>query len=53
MNIDADKDLPEIIMAVLVQNGYQCVVYYDAESSIRDVKKQKPDLIPVDLMLPA
>jgi DNA-binding response OmpR family regulator len=52
MIIDDDKDLPEIIKAVLLKEGYQASVYHDAESAIADVKTQKPDLILMDVMLP-
>lgn len=52
MIIDDDKDLPVLVKAILVQNGYRASVYHDAESAIKDVKKKKPDLILMDFMLP-
>jgi DNA-binding response OmpR family regulator len=52
MIIDDDKDLPEIIKAILLNEGYQVSIYHDAESAIEDVRTQKPDLILMDVMLP-
>ena len=52
MVIDDDQDLPELIKAILLKEGYQVSAYHDAESAIADVKMQKPDLILMDVMLP-
>jgi|CXWL01.1.fsa_nt_gi two-component system alkaline phosphatase synthesis response regulator PhoP len=52
MIIDDDKDLPVLVKAILVQNGYRASIFHDAESAIKDVKKKKPDLILMDFMLP-
>ena len=52
MVIDDDQDLPELIKAILLKEGYQVSAYRDAESAIADVKMQKPDLILMDVMLP-
>lgn len=50
--IDDDHDLSDLTRTILVHNGYQVMVFYDAESALAELRKRKADLIIMDVMLP-
>ena len=50
--IDDDKDLCHLTKLALVKNGYQVSAFNDADQGISDARKNKPDLILMDIMLP-
>lgn len=52
MVVDDDHDLNFIIKIVLEQAGYKIVSYFDAESALKNIKGEKPDIVMLDVMMP-
>ena len=50
--IDDDYDLSDLTRTILVHNGYQVMIFHEAEPALVEVRKRKPDLILMDVMLP-
>jgi DNA-binding response OmpR family regulator len=50
--VDDEKKIVEIIKAYLEKEGYQVITTFDGRSALDIFKKQRPDLIVLDLMLP-
>ena len=50
--VDDDQNLTYTTKAILVAEGYDVVVFYEARKAIDEAKKRKPDLILMDMMLP-
>lgn len=50
--IDDEKDLVEIVTFRLESNGYEVISADDGQQGLEKAKKEKPDLIVLDLMLP-
>ena len=50
--IEDDKFLRELISQKLIQEGYKIVEAMDGEKGLEAIKKEKPDLILLDLILP-
>ncbi len=50
--IEDDQFLRELIAKKLTQEGYEIVQAADGEEGLKQVKKTKPDLILLDLILP-
>lgn len=50
--IDDEVDLVETIRFPLELEGYQIIVAYNGEEGLQLARKEKPDLIILDLMLP-
>ena len=50
--VEDDKDINELICAVLDQAGYEPVSVEDGEEAVRKADKLKPDLVLLDIMLP-
>lgn len=50
--VDDDRTLAHLTKVVLVKNGYEVEVFHEARKAIDEAKKQKPDLILMDMMLP-
>lgn len=50
--IDDDQDLSDTIKSVLEYAGYHVSLSHDPKDGIEMVKKKKPDLILMDVMLP-
>jgi phosphate regulon transcriptional regulator PhoB len=51
--IEDDRDIVEMIEYNLKEEGYQVISAFDGEKGIELVKRDKPDLVILDLMLPA
>ena len=51
--IEDDQWLAELYMAKLTRKGYQVVVTYDALTAMDEIDAQRPDVIILDLLLPA
>ncbi len=51
--IEDDRDIVEMVEYNLKQEGYQIVSAFNGERGIEQAQKEKPDLIILDLMLPA
>ena len=50
--IEDDKFLRELIVQKLSNEGYDVIESVDGEKGVESVKKEKPDLILLDLILP-
>jgi phosphate regulon transcriptional regulator PhoB len=50
--VDDEKDIVELIEYNLKKEGFSVIQAYDGESAVALAKKQKPDLLILDLMLP-
>jgi DNA-binding response OmpR family regulator len=50
--VDDDPDLVELLRKKLDLEGFECLVAEDGHSGLELAKKEKPDLIVLDLMLP-
>jgi DNA-binding response OmpR family regulator len=50
--VDDEKDLIEVLTLRLEANGYEVVSAYDGQDGLDKAKREKPDLIILDLMLP-
>ena len=50
--VDDDQSLAQLTRTSLVKSGYEVTVVRDALKAIESVKRQKPDLILMDIMLP-
>ena len=50
--VDDDQSLAQLTKTALVKKGYEVTVARDALKAIEGAKRQKPDLILMDIMLP-
>lgn len=50
--VDDEKKIVEIVKAYLEREGYEVIAAYDGKSALEMAKRQSPDLIILDLMLP-
>ena len=50
--VDDDKEIVSMLKDKLTREGYNVVVAYDGEEASGIVKKENPDLIMLDLMMP-
>lgn len=50
--VDDEKQIVDIVKAYLEREGYQVIVAYDGKSAISFARRDRPDLIVLDLMLP-
>ncbi len=50
--VDDEKRIVEIVKAYLEREGYEVSAAYDGKAALEAVKRQPPDLVILDLMLP-
>jgi len=50
--VDDEKDIVETIQFRLELEGLECLVAYDGEEALLKAKRENPDLILLDIMLP-
>ncbi len=50
--VDDDKQLVRLLRTYLEQTGYQVLVAYDGESALHIIRRERPDLVLLDLLLP-
>lgn len=50
--VDDEKRIVEIVEAYLKRDGYKVIIAYDGKSALDLVRKEHPDLVVLDLMLP-
>ncbi|MBN1526268.1 MAG: response regulator [Candidatus Omnitrophica bacterium] len=50
--VDDEKDFAQFLKLNLETHGYEADAAYDGEAAIDKVRKEKPDLIILDIMLP-
>jgi two-component system alkaline phosphatase synthesis response regulator PhoP len=50
--VDDDKEIVRLVRAYLEQSGYAVLVAYDGETALHILRRDRPDLVVLDLMLP-
>jgi len=50
--VDDDPEIVRLLRASLKQVGYQVLFAYDGETALRMLRRERPDLVVLDLMLP-
>lgn len=50
--VDDDREVVRLMRAYLEQAGYEVLVAYDGETAIYTLRRERPDLLLLDLMLP-
>jgi two-component system alkaline phosphatase synthesis response regulator PhoP len=50
--VDDDKQIVRLIQSYLERAGYQVLAAYDGESALHTIRRERPDLVVLDLMLP-
>lgn len=50
--VDDDKEIVRLVRAYLEQDGYQVLAAYDGETALHILRRERPDLMVLDLMLP-
>ena len=50
--VDDDRQIVRLLRAYLEQAGFQVLVAYDGETALQAVRRERPDLVVLDLMLP-
>ncbi|MFH0941994.1 MAG: response regulator transcription factor [Chloroflexota bacterium] len=50
--VDDEKKIVDIVKAYLEREGYEVIAAYDGKSALAAVKRQPPNLVILDLMLP-
>lgn len=50
--VDDERDLVSVVTEGLEENGYEVLAAYDGEEALVKAKRENPDLIILDLMLP-
>jgi two-component system alkaline phosphatase synthesis response regulator PhoP len=50
--VDDDKSIVKVLVGYLEQSGYQVIAAYDGDSALHALRRERPDLILLDLMMP-
>ena len=50
--VDDDKSIVKVLSAYLEQSGYQVLPAYDGEMAMHILRRERPDLVILDLMMP-
>jgi two-component system alkaline phosphatase synthesis response regulator PhoP len=50
--VDDDKSIVKVLAGYLEQSGYQVITAYDGDSALHALRRERPDLILLDLMMP-
>ncbi len=50
--VDDDREIVRLLGAYLQQNGFQVLTAYDGERALQILRRERPDLVVLDLMLP-
>jgi two-component system alkaline phosphatase synthesis response regulator PhoP len=50
--VDDDREIVRLLQAYLERDGYQVLVAYDGERALHAIRRERPDLVVLDLMLP-
>lgn len=50
--VDDDPDLVDAVTAILRSKGYEVIPAYDGEEGLTKTRKERPDLIVLDVMMP-
>jgi len=52
MVVDDEETLVELVSAVMEEGGFEVIVAHDGKECLEKLKKAKPDLILLDMMMP-
>jgi DNA-binding response OmpR family regulator len=50
--VDDDKSIVKVLCAYLEQSGYQVLSAFDGESALHALRRERPDLVILDLLMP-
>ncbi len=50
--VDDDKEIVRLLRGYLAKAGFAVLVAYDGDTAVRTLRREKPDLVLLDLMLP-
>jgi len=50
--VDDDTEIVRLLRAYLEQEGYQVLAAYDGEEALHVIRRERPDLVVLDLMMP-
>ena len=50
--VDDDKKIVRLVQSYLEKGGYQVLTAYDGETALHTIRRERPDLVVLDLMLP-
>jgi two-component system, OmpR family, alkaline phosphatase synthesis response regulator PhoP len=50
--VDDDHQIVRLLRSYLEQAGFQVMTAYDGEAALRDARRERPDLLLLDIMLP-
>ena len=50
--VDDDRHIVRLVQAYLQQSGFSVLTAYDGEEALHTIRREKPDLVVLDLMLP-
>ena len=50
--VDDDKKIVRLVQSYLEKAGYQVLTAYDGETALHTIRRERPDLVVLDLMLP-
>jgi DNA-binding response OmpR family regulator len=50
--VDDEADVRNFLQAALIEAGFDVVIAEDGDAALQKIKKQKPDLISLDLVMP-
>ncbi len=50
--VDDDREVVRLMRAYLEQSGFEVLVAYDGETALHSLRRDKPDLLLLDIMLP-
>jgi DNA-binding response OmpR family regulator len=50
--VDDDKEIVRLVRSYLEQAGFQVLIAYDGETALHAIRRDRPDLVVLDLMLP-
>lgn len=50
--VDDDKQIARLVQSYLERAGYQVLIAYDGETALHTIRRERPDLVVLDLMLP-
>jgi len=50
--VDDDKGIVRLLQSYLEQAGLMVLTAYDGENAMRTLRRERPDLVVLDLMLP-
>lgn len=50
--VDDDKQIVRLVQSYLERAGHQVLIAYDGETAIHTIRRERPDLVVLDLMLP-